>query len=789
LSSYNDPNLYDDIFNEYEDEVDDDRRSQVSADVMSPTSDTSDKRPNRFTIPPPVPPKDHTLQEHRTFVFWGDDDDVDVEGLQLLSPKHRSLVPDVLNQQNQQPTPPKSVSTSSPSSPVHKPSSPVAEIPERGTSHKIYDHVVRSNSTVKPSGGRSVKPLDIRKVKAAVNRILSESGEHDDHSPGNSIDSASPSKSYSSPVSPVASSASSPTGPELKSPAATSPNASLSLPSYHLDKKLIAVQVDDMLDSSAKSILGPTPNLDQAVLILQEAQKLASSIGCRFREAKVLNNLACVWRHKGHGEDLFSCLDRSWELAIELLSDVVKAKVPGGLYNFIMEEQMMVETDGASIDPMEFGRQRSIRKVLKMLAACGLGRRAEVSPKQRAATLNRGGKTVKGPSLTKRIIGALASAGSGGIDLDRYGAGNHRSNTTKEVIKPLADVFPAKPLGPIERISVELGPPLLALFMDLCTSYGNAHYSFGNYPDAMLWHQSCLDIAHDAFVTWPFPLRTAEQPLQLSYLHQTCVSARSRSFSHLGLCLQRMGEIHRAVKFQQRALDSLEMLGIKNSTNVPPVRSAVAGNLASAQFDAGRLNEAAKGFAESAKLFADAEDKAGLSRAQNNMAACLIEIGRLGITVQKVLGNNKTRRSPTASKYTPIVVPQRKMSLSIKVDNQAPSKRAGLHNRSGTPPAPPASSMRTTAIGRYGSSDTVGSIQSSSSSTKSTLGSISESEMPQKVPTNRLSAALMKAKEQGPVWFADILSALNLLCKISKEAADSGDYEGVGIARFNFGEL
>ncbi|KAJ3213740.1 hypothetical protein HDU67_002538 [Dinochytrium kinnereticum] len=409
----------------------------------------------------------------------------------------------------------------------------------------------------------------------------------------------------------------------------------------------------------------------------------------------------------------------------------------------------------------------------------------------------------------------------------------------------------------------QVGPPIYVLCMDICTSIGNAHFARGKYLNAMTWHQSCLDLAQDAFVKWPLPVRAAEAlaadlsqnhpsvrpevSMKLSYLHRSAIIARSRSFSHLGLCLQRLGEPHRAVKFHHRAISSLNVAGPQTQLNAPHARASLVGNLAIAQFEVGRVPEAARGLADAVRRFAGCSDQVGLARARMNSAACWIESGRLGITVAIVTGasgeasldatmarskgDSKGDTSvPTASAAANLYVPVRKASIATMM-SELGSSGPGNSNPPGfktiqraiAGSGPPGLETLRRVVSNVSSSTERGSVgptyqisaptgvtsssaslrsMATSSASSTTLnnifgwGSSSGVIIPPRlhsVPTVKeksgnggsILACLERAKKDGPEWLVDIVGALRMLSICVEESQAVRDVECEGLARFN----
>ncbi|KAJ3112107.1 hypothetical protein HDU96_004942 [Phlyctochytrium bullatum] len=394
------------------------------------------------------------------------------------------------------------------------------------------------------------------------------------------------------------------------------------------------------------------------------------------------------------------------------------------------------------------------------------------------------------------------------------------------------------PTQPVDRLR-QIGPPIYVLCMDICTSIGNAHFAEGKFLNALTWHQSCLDIAQDTFAKWPLPVRPEpavtesgsagarpEVTMKLSYLHRSAILARSRSFSHLGLCLQRLGEPHRAVKFHQRAITSLNVAGPQTQLNAPLVRASLVGNLAGAQFAVGRLPEAARGLADSVRRFAGCSDRLGLARATMNAAACWIEAGRLGLTVSSVGGSEgeaafetvARKKAPTAeavdasraANTSNIYVPMRKASIAtmmseLGASGYGNSQPPGLKTlqRAASAAAPPGidtirrviTNTSAAASGAPASASSA-SLKTAFSSISSAGGSTSGVTIPPRLhsvtvvkerPSHHaaLAARFDQAKEEGPEWLVDLLGALKLLWTCVDESRAVRDVECEGLARFN----
>ncbi|KAJ3102084.1 hypothetical protein HDU97_000798 [Phlyctochytrium planicorne] len=121
------------------------------------------------------------------------------------------------------------------------------------------------------------------------------------------------------------------------------------------------------------------------------------------------------------------------------------------------------------------------------------------------------------------------------------------------------------------------GPPIVVWLLDLTTNIGNVHYAAGEAKEAERWHAACLALAEATLERFPIikapekpapsvtfansspasplsPRRTKKlkspqtqladlQNVKLSYLHRSCLLAKSRSLTHLALC--HPGTLHR----------------------------------------------------------------------------------------------------------------------------------------------------------------------------------------------------------------------------------------------------
>ncbi|KAJ3096742.1 hypothetical protein HDU97_005608 [Phlyctochytrium planicorne] len=403
-----------------------------------------------------------------------------------------------------------------------------------------------------------------------------------------------------------------------------------------------------------------------------------------------------------------------------------------------------------------------------------------------------------------------------------------------KALPPVRD--PAMELVAAAQRLRQIGPPLYVLCMDICTSLGNAHFAAGKYLNAMAWHQSCLDLAQDAFLKWPLPVRAAEAmaadqgaagavkteiSMKLSYLHRSCIIARSRSFGHLGLCLQRLGESHRAVKFHQRAITALNVAGPQTQLNAPVVRASLVGNLAGAQFEVGRIPEAARGLADAVRRFAGCGDRIGLSRAMLNAAACWIEGGRLGMIVSVVAGQgeeNLRSNSPDKTDGQPppvpdkdkapgsssVYVPMRKASIATMMADLGASGLPSANHpgyktiqRVVANSGPPGIETLRRAVSN---SSMVNPHSKSSSGNNSPPIGLATAEGNLMIPPRSQSAPVIKemskrdeaiisnierARARGLDWLVDILGSIKILLMAVDEARTIRDVECEGLARFN----
>ncbi|KAJ3333732.1 Intraflagellar transport protein 80 [Blyttiomyces sp. JEL0837] len=611
-------------------------------------------------------------------------------------------------------------------------------------------------------------------------------------------------------------------------------------------------QIDSLLDVGARYLCTGNGNVqtssqgtstldyDQAISTWQEAADLAATVGDKFREAKALNNMACAWRRIGLDEAALGSLDKAWGLArMELEALLIGSGWDRALLDLsvVLVEEGHGEDEGE--DEVGFGeRRRSVKQVRRLLQLAGLGKKKpdlNVNVNVGAAGAGAGvGGLSRENTLMRGPSGWLSSNSGIGAPNSVSNSGTIRRRVTSVGRVPTGET--GGPARSLKNPHVELSPPLLVLLMDLCTSYGNAFFSTGKTAEALFWHQTCLDLAQETLLTFPLPLKAAEAmaaegipsmaglrsvPLKLSYLHQNTLIARCRSFSHLGLCLQRMGEPHRSVKFQQRALASLDVAGPQTHLIAPAAHAAVIGNLAAAQFDVGRLVEAVKGLADSARKFAGiATDRSGLVRAQTNVAACWIEIGRLGATVAVVVGETFKDTSHHLGHASPVVVPQRKGSIAQMINDgnrnlhsQPPGFETLRRAMSvSSPQAPPSLGSGSSSGSGSGNSlrqplrqmqiSQARDILQNSSPVGSPLTTGNPIPIPPRlhsVPMSKdtsvtgvralkdeaIAAAVHKARKEGPTWFSDILSALRILQVALDEALELREVEVSGIIRFN----
>ncbi|KAI9338395.1 hypothetical protein DFJ73DRAFT_848013 [Zopfochytrium polystomum] len=464
-------------------------------------------------------------------------------------------------------------------------------------------------------------------------------------------------------------------------------------------------QVDRLLDLGAQYLQSPqsSNHLDQAFQVWQEAQEMAAVLGDHTREARAWNNMACVCRLRGNDIAALDCVDSCIDLTRKTVELAFEAKRARG-ETLPVPPDLVPSFVDSSTEPRERERLRKLKDVKVMLSGIGWARfEDEISLEPQIMSLNSGAivgevdrrgsvkmgrtdtltrsKTEKGRrewKSGKKLGWFLGAEDEAGTSLRAPVKGSGNSTATPRAASSGTIQSPGSKSSKRKPISVELPPPVIVLLMDLSTTIGNIHFTFGRISDSFTWHQICLDIAHDTLLTWPLPpsksggegdfgaqpgTRSSFQHLRLSYLHQRTLHARCRSFSHLGLCLQRLGEAHRAVRFQQRAQAALHngsfltsAIQADSTTVYQSIVAQVTGNLAVAQFEVGRIVEASRGLAEAARRFGENRDRLGMLRAQANAAACWLEIGRLSETVAIVVGEPKASTKP-AILAKPVVHP------------------------------------------------------------------------------------------------------------------------------------
>ncbi|KAI8832518.1 hypothetical protein BC829DRAFT_448964 [Chytridium lagenaria] len=420
-------------------------------------------------------------------------------------------------------------------------------------------------------------------------------------------------------------------------------------PAPPLPPRPTPTQIEDLLEKGRLLLLqtaDTSSSFPLAQKVWQEAVALSQATNDSFREARALNNLSCLYRRAGSDAELWDCLDRAWGLAVTAMETAIVSTGDDPL-DEIYDDDAPIDEDA---DTREMARRRRLKRVMVMLRVNmpevvkseeKVAKRREANPALRALKM----LGVEGTKMERiNSNGGWGGNGSGSTTLERmqtWSGGTQpllKKPSTLLDIDPnlihlipgvrserLADAQKSKPTGG-ERLR-QVGPPIYVLFMDICTSIGNAHFVKGKYLNAMTWHQSCLDLAQDAFIKWPLtPMSSRDMSIKLSYLHRSSIIARSRSFSHMGLCLHRLGEPHRAVKFHHRAITSLNVAGPQTQLNAPLVRASLVGNLAgrSLRLEGRRL------LGDLRMRFGGLLDvEIGWGEGQMNAAACWIEAGGL----------------------------------------------------------------------------------------------------------------------------------------------------------------
>ncbi|KAI8622822.1 hypothetical protein BC830DRAFT_1087924 [Chytriomyces sp. MP71] len=366
--------------------------------------------------------------------------------------------------------------------------------------------------------------------------------------------------------------------------------------------------------------------------------------------------------------------------------------------------------------------------------------------------------------------------------MTRMGSLDSFSTVASSESAPSASPFPQIPVDPV----------LLVTVLDLCTNTGNLYYTMQSYQVATFFHESCLDLAQDILTTIPLPAKeppaSPTSSIKLSYLHSNTLMAKSRSMSHLSLCLGACGDVHRAVRFGQMSFASIASVAGPQPADRAGVhakqwrftRAAIAGNLGRAQFAVGRYVEGMRGCVAAVKAFSredkygtveggscageqtaaadrvptvSAADRAGLLRALVNVAACWVEAGRLGCMVNVWVGDAKTsglRRAGTGEDVEPDFA---------FYDQHFAIPRPNMTSPSVSIPQRKHSALRKESMG-----------------TDIDLGILRE-----------IKVAF--ARKNSPLWFADVLTGIRLLERVISEAGKYKYLECVGIARFNIGLL
>ncbi|KAJ3216884.1 hypothetical protein HDU67_008791 [Dinochytrium kinnereticum] len=476
-------------------------------------------------------------------------------------------------------------------------------------------------------------------------------------------------------------------------------------------------QIDILLDRGAGYLLGPAPDLSLALETWNEAIELSNRVNDSIRKAKALNNVSCIFRRTGKIEKGFTALDEAWECAIGRLDEFLgETNQEGdvddeGVHQELDEGQCEEDRERRRglmrvLGLLRYGLSKkfeerhlsdtptSSRKALKLLGI----KKAPESTNEKAAKLLGLTESHSESSLTPdkvlKVLGILDGPLSPDLSIKRSGLGVGGANLSRSMSSlskrtaggtSSGDGDEGRVLGSrgsgegsskdskVEALLISahqrrdrFGPPLVVLFLDLVTSYGNMYFSVDKITESTAWHQAGLDIVQATLNRHPLPSEIDATPasgkstrqFHLSYIHRNALMARARCLTHIGLCMQRSGDPHRSLLYHQRSLTTFTLFNPgttqpshrsihqhtpkRRSLNsllsqsqdhnhdhpifhnpIPAVFSSIQGNLSSALFDLGRVVEAAKGFNGCGK------EMEGLPWMINS-ACCLVEAGRVG---------------------------------------------------------------------------------------------------------------------------------------------------------------
>ncbi|KAJ3210761.1 hypothetical protein HDU67_005039, partial [Dinochytrium kinnereticum] len=229
----------------------------------------------------------------------------------------------------------------------------------------------------------------------------------------------------------------------------------------------------------------------------------------------------------------------------------------------------------------------------------------------------------------------------------------------------------------LSRPNPVAGPPIVVWLLDLTTNIGNVHFAAGEVKEAERWHAACLALTEATLEKYPImqpiesppeattgaiPLRPKKkralpfdlQRVRLSYLHRSCLHAKSRSLTHLSLCSPHIQSRKDSKRPSHAAAASIASLLASSAAHPASptittassssrteifrsLQAAVAANSAvtwaqcvTAQAPKGSsgLHRALERLETAGRLYRSAGDELGVSRVEATLGALCVEVGR-----------------------------------------------------------------------------------------------------------------------------------------------------------------
>ncbi|KAJ3107840.1 hypothetical protein HDU97_003188 [Phlyctochytrium planicorne] len=379
--------------------------------------------------------------------------------------------------------------------------------------------------------------------------------------------------------------------------------------------------IDRLLDQGMRHFVGPQGDDGNAMEVWKEALDESLKWKDSFRRARALNNICCVHRRRVEIGLGLKVLDEAWDVGLTILEDMLGddaddvADDDGHEYVHMSSEDLEDDRNrkdslkravslikGACSKRFEDGRggPTSSSKAMKLL---GIQKAPSLSNEKAARILGLEGAKERPPSTDKllKVLGLSDSADFVAREqLQRRGTTSSKSMTALPITIKYREaedihtikrsesvrifntpkprdldsslqnlVFPTR-----KSLTTTFGPPILVLLMDMATSFGNLYFAAGKISTSIVWHQGCLELVKLALTKYPLPSMLSDlddlrnnRPAcrwQLSYIHRHGLMAKARSLSHIGVCMRRLGDVHRALMYQRRALNCMEVFQIES---------------------------------------------------------------------------------------------------------------------------------------------------------------------------------------------------------------------------------